>query len=69
MTGNDRAIVALPSEFVDRARGTSKICYPIIAEALALVTWWGVRARVARRLHHPFEMQLPLHTGSSAARP
>ena len=43
------AIVEVPIEFVDRERGTSKMSFRIIAEALLLVTWWGVRDRVMRR--------------------
>jgi dolichol-phosphate mannosyltransferase len=42
-------IVEIPIEFVDRQRGTSKMCFRIIAEALALVTWWGVRDRLTHR--------------------
>lgn len=41
-------IVELPIEFVDRERGTSKMSFRIIAEALMLVTWWGVRDRARR---------------------
>jgi dolichol-phosphate mannosyltransferase len=42
-------IVEVPIKFVDRVRGTSKMSSAIIAEAMALVTWWGVRDRVLRR--------------------
>ena len=35
-------IVEVPIEFVDRERGTSKMSFRIIVEALRLVTWWGV---------------------------
>lgn len=42
-------IVELPIEFVDRRWGTSKMSSRIVVEAMALVTWWGVRDRVARR--------------------
>lgn len=38
----------VPISFVDRARGTSKMSGWIVAEALALVTWWGLRDRVLR---------------------
>ncbi len=41
-------IVELPIEFVDRERGTSKMSLRIIAEALLLVTGWGVRDRLRR---------------------
>ena len=42
-------VVELPIEFLDRARGTSKMSGRIIVEALALVTWWGVRDRLLHR--------------------
>ena len=35
-------IVEVPIEFVDRERGTSKMSFRIIVEALRLVTSWGV---------------------------
>jgi dolichol-phosphate mannosyltransferase len=46
---NGGEIVEVPIEFVDRQRGASKMSFHIIAEALALVTWWGVRDRVRHR--------------------
>ena len=46
VAGNGGQIVELPIEFKDRTRGTSKMSFRIIAEALALVTWWGIRDRV-----------------------
>jgi dolichol-phosphate mannosyltransferase len=59
-------IVELPIEFVDRERGTSKMSFRIIAEALLLVTWWGVRDRVLRRRpHRPFR----LHVARPQTRP
>ncbi|MGH9189451.1 MAG: polyprenol monophosphomannose synthase [Acidimicrobiales bacterium] len=39
----------LPITFVDRRRGTSKMSYRIVVEAMALVTWWGLRDRILRR--------------------
>ena len=39
----------VPIKFVDRVRGTSKMSMNIVVEAMALVTWWGVRDRVTRR--------------------
>ena len=48
VAGNGGRIVELPIEFVDREKGRSKMSTPIIVEALALVTWWGVRDRVRR---------------------
>ncbi len=60
-------IVELPIEFVDRERGTSKMSFRIIAEALALVTWWGVRDRVLRRRpHRPFRLHVVPHPKRSA---
>jgi dolichol-phosphate mannosyltransferase len=38
-----------PIEFRDRERGNSKMSMRIVVEALALVTWWGLRDRVLRR--------------------
>ena len=38
----------LPISFVDRVRGKSKMSPRIVAEALVLVTWWGVRDRLRR---------------------
>ena len=60
-------IVELPIEFVDRERGTSKMCFRIIAEALLLVTWWGVRDRVVRRPpRRPFRLHLAPHPKPAA---
>jgi hypothetical protein len=42
-------IVEVPIEFVDRERGTSKMSFRIVVEALLLVTWWGLRDRPGRR--------------------
>ena len=42
----------LPISFVDRVRGKSKMSPRIVAEALVLVTWWGVRDRLRRLLGH-----------------
>ena len=49
VAGNGGTIVEIPIEFVDRQRGTSKMCFRIIAEALSLVTWWGIRDRLTHR--------------------
>ena len=38
-------ITELPITFVDRGRGVSKMSMRIVAEALVLTTWWGVRDR------------------------
>ena len=46
-------IVEVPIKFVDRVRGTSKMSTNIIVEAMALVTWWGIRDRVRRRKPDP----------------
>jgi dolichol-phosphate mannosyltransferase len=43
------AITELPITFSDRERGTSKMSGRIVAEAMLLVTWWGIRDRVLRR--------------------
>jgi dolichol-phosphate mannosyltransferase len=41
-------IVEVPITFANRVRGTSKMSTRIVVEALLLVTWWGLRDRVAR---------------------
>jgi len=38
-------ITEVPITFTDRTHGTSKMSWRIAAEALALVTWWGLRDR------------------------
>jgi glycosyltransferase involved in cell wall biosynthesis len=38
----------IPIAFTDRVRGNSKMSWRIVAEAMALVTWWGLRDRVLR---------------------
>jgi dolichol-phosphate mannosyltransferase len=43
-------IEEVPIAFTDRVRGTSKMSWRIVAEAMALVTWWGLRDRVFRRV-------------------
>ena len=49
VAGTGGEIVELPIEFVDREKGTSKMSFRIIAEALALVSWWGLRDRLRHR--------------------
>ena len=39
----------IPIAFTDRVRGHSKMSWRIVAEAMLLVTWWGIRDRVLRR--------------------
>jgi dolichol-phosphate mannosyltransferase len=39
----------VPIAFTDRVRGTSKMSGRIVAEAMTLVTLWGLRDRVFRR--------------------
>ena len=46
-------VVEVPITFVDRELGTSKMSGSIIWEALALVTWWGIRDRLVRRRRTP----------------
>ncbi|HEX2578147.1 MAG TPA: polyprenol monophosphomannose synthase [Aquihabitans sp.] len=48
MVAREMVIEEIPITFVDRAFGTSKMSGRIIAESMALVSSWGVRARVAR---------------------
>ena len=46
-------IVEVPIKFVDRVRGTSKMSSAIVVEAMALVTWWGIRDQILRRKPSP----------------
>jgi len=48
---NAGRIVEVPITFGERQRGSSKMSSRIVFEALALVTWWGIRDRILRR--HP----------------
>jgi dolichol-phosphate mannosyltransferase len=43
-------IEEVPIAFTDRVRGTSKMSSRIVGEAMTLVTLWGLRDRVLRRL-------------------
>ncbi len=47
---NGGRIVEIPISFTDRIRGESKMSGRIVVEALLLVTWWGLRDRVVRRI-------------------
>ncbi|MGH9067855.1 MAG: polyprenol monophosphomannose synthase [Acidimicrobiales bacterium] len=42
-------VVEVPITFVDRVRGRSKMSSRTIFEALALVTWWGLKGGTRRR--------------------
>ncbi len=42
-------VVEIPITFVDRAYGTSKMSIRIMSESMALVTSWGLKARLAAR--------------------
>lgn len=42
-------IIELPITFLDRGQGTSKMSMRIVAEALVLTTWWGVREHLRTR--------------------
>lgn len=42
-------IEEVPIAFTDRVRGTSKMSWRIVAEAMIAVTWWGFRDRVLHR--------------------
>ena len=39
-------IVEVPITFTDRVRGHSKMSMAVMAEEMALVSWWGIRDRV-----------------------
>ncbi len=42
-------IVEVPITFTDRVRGHSKMSMAVMAEEMALVSWWGIRDRFRRR--------------------
>lgn len=42
-------ILEVPIEFGERTQGASKMSGAIVAEALRMVTWWGLRDRVLAR--------------------
>jgi dolichol-phosphate mannosyltransferase len=42
-------IVEVPIEFRDRERGSSKMSWRIAVEAMAYVTWWGLKDRIRAR--------------------
>jgi dolichol-phosphate mannosyltransferase len=46
---NGGRIVEVPIAFGHRQRGSSKMSSTIVFEALALVSWWGIRDRLLRR--------------------
>jgi dolichol-phosphate mannosyltransferase len=46
-------IEEIPIAFTDRVRGNSKMSWRIVAEAMLLVTWWGIRDRVFRWRRRP----------------
>jgi hypothetical protein len=46
-------VVEIPICFSDRTRGQSKMSGRIVAEAMLLVTWWGLRDRLGRRPSRP----------------
>jgi dolichol-phosphate mannosyltransferase len=50
---NKGRIVEVPITFNERQHGTSKMSGRIVAEALVLVTWWGIRDRILRRGPRP----------------
>lgn len=49
VAGLGGTIAEVPIQFSERVQGRSKMSTRIVVEALALVTWWGLRDRVARR--------------------
>ncbi len=44
------SVAEVPIVFTDRVRGYSKMSMEVVAEEMALVTWWGVRDRLRRLL-------------------
>ncbi|MCU1498681.1 MAG: hypothetical protein JWM47_2634 [Acidimicrobiales bacterium] len=51
MVRQKMTLAEIPIRFVDRAFGTSKMSARIIAESMAMVTGWGLRARLAHLRH------------------
>jgi len=47
------SVVEVPIRFVDRVEGESKMSTFIVAEALALVTWWGLQRLVRNLIRRP----------------
>lgn len=45
---NGARVKEVPIRFVDRVEGTSKMSFYTVAEALALVTWWGLKRLAGR---------------------
>jgi dolichol-phosphate mannosyltransferase len=62
-------ITEVPICFTDRVRGTSKMSFGIVAEAMSSVTWWALRDRLGRRRRRPSHIQNRdnVETYSSAA--
>jgi glycosyltransferase involved in cell wall biosynthesis len=46
MAAQSFKVVEIPISFSDRTRGQSKMSSWIVLEAMALVTWWGIRDRL-----------------------
>jgi dolichol-phosphate mannosyltransferase len=42
-------VVEVPVTFIERIRGRSKMSPAIVLEAMARITWWGIRSRFGRR--------------------
>ena len=42
-------VVEVPVTFIERIRGRSKMSPAIVLEAMARITWWGIRSRFRRR--------------------
>jgi dolichol-phosphate mannosyltransferase len=53
MAQADLRLEEIPIIFVDREYGTSKMSVKIMAESMARVTTWGIRARLGRRTTAP----------------
>lgn len=50
---HDVDVTEVPIAFKDRRHGTSKMSGSIVAEAIALITWWAIRDRIDGRLRRP----------------
>jgi dolichol-phosphate mannosyltransferase len=59
----------VPIVFTDRVRGTSKMSVRIMAESMALVTWWGARGRLRSFLGRRRPSPPPGSTSRPAGKP
>ena len=56
------SVVEIPVAFVDRQAGESKMSLPIVVEAFALVTGWGLRDMLTGERHQRIRRALRSRT-------